>query len=74
MDTDGFTTARLKTKASIQEQRSKTFHIVMKGLQLEDTGVYWAGIDKIYADAMFKIIVVVTEGEVLAVYTIQHSY
>lgn len=67
MDTDGFTTERLKEKAWIYEKRFRTFHILMTGLQLEDTGVYWAGIDKMYADIMFRIKVVVTEGKDLPV-------
>ncbi|KAI5095996.1 hypothetical protein C0J45_14426 [Silurus meridionalis] len=64
MDTDGFTTARLRKRAGIYETRSRTFNIIMKGLQLEDTGIYWAAIDKIYADLMFRINVVVTEESV----------
>lgn len=65
MDTDGFTIAWLRKKARIYETRFRTFHIHMTGLQLEDTGIYWAAIDKIYADIMFRIKVVVTEGKVL---------
>lgn len=71
MDTDGFTTTRLRTKAWIWEKRTKTFHILMTGLQPEDGGVYWAGIDKMYAHIMFRINVVVTEGKVLPVCIIQ---
>ncbi|TSL61247.1 Tubulin alpha-1C chain [Bagarius yarrelli] len=33
----------------------------MTNLKLEDAGIYWAGIDKIYADIMFKVKVMVTE-------------
>ncbi|KAK3518956.1 hypothetical protein QTP70_016218, partial [Hemibagrus guttatus] len=62
MDTDGFTTPRLKKKAKIY-QSLRTIHILMTELQLEDTGIYWAGIDKIYADIMFRIKVVVTEEQ-----------
>lgn len=67
MDTDGFTTARLKGKARIYETKSRILHIFMRGLQLEDSGIYWAGIDKIYADIMFRIKVVVTEGKGLPI-------
>lgn len=63
MDTEGFITPRLKKKAIIY-QSFRTIHILMTGLQQEDTGIYWAGIDKIYADIMFRITVVVTEGKV----------
>lgn len=34
----------------------------VKNLQFDDTGVYWVGIDKIYADIMTDVRVVVTEG------------
>ncbi|KAM9445661.1 uncharacterized protein Hap1MRO34_024417 [Clarias gariepinus] len=64
MDTDGFTTPRLRKKARIYEIRPRTFYIQMTGVQLEDTGIYWAAIDKIYADIMFMIKVVVTEEAV----------
>ncbi|XP_053499544.1 uncharacterized protein LOC128619396 [Ictalurus furcatus] len=64
MDTDGFTIAWLRKKARIYETRFRTFHIHMTGLKLEDTGIYWAAIDKIYADIMFRIKVVVTEEAV----------
>uniref|UniRef100_A0A673C6E0 Immunoglobulin V-set domain-containing protein n=1 Tax=Sphaeramia orbicularis TaxID=375764 RepID=A0A673C6E0_9TELE len=33
------------------------------GLQLKDGGTYWVGIDKIYADVMTSVKVVVTEGK-----------
>lgn len=65
MDTDGFTTSRLKNKARIYQSSFQTFNILITGVQLEDTGIYWAGIDKLYADIMFRINVVVTEGKVL---------
>ncbi|XP_060750576.1 uncharacterized protein LOC132862535 [Tachysurus vachellii] len=64
LDTDGFTTSRLKKKARIYQSGYQTFHILITGVQLEDTGIYWAGIDKIYADIMFRINVMVTEEAV----------
>ncbi|KAL6483449.1 hypothetical protein MHYP_G00083210 [Metynnis hypsauchen] len=62
MDTDGFTKAELKSRAQITETY-RTFHILMTGLQVGDSGVYWAAIDKTYADIMFKIQVKVKEGK-----------
>lgn len=41
----------------------KGLFVKVKGLQLEDAGVYWVGIDKIYSDIMTQVTVVVTEGE-----------
>lgn len=37
--------------------------VKVTGLQFEDTGVYWVGIDKIHADVMTRIEVNITEGE-----------
>lgn len=37
--------------------------VKVTGLRLVDTGVYWVGIDKIHADIMTQVKVVVTEGE-----------
>ncbi|XP_036447246.1 uncharacterized protein LOC118822352 [Colossoma macropomum] len=65
MDTDGFTKAELKNRAQIIDAVYRGLHILMTGLQLRDSGVYWAGIDKIYADIMFKIQVEVTEEAVI---------
>ncbi|KAL7859359.1 hypothetical protein SRHO_G00145060 [Serrasalmus rhombeus] len=62
MDTDGFTKAELKSRAQITETY-RTFNILMTGLQVGDNGVYWAAIDKMYADIMFKIQVEVKEGK-----------
>lgn len=37
-------------------------YLKVNGLRFEDTGVYWVGIDKIYADIMTSVDVVITEG------------
>ncbi|KAG9269077.1 hypothetical protein AMEX_G16055 [Astyanax mexicanus] len=63
MDTDGFTKAQLRSRARIAETGFKNFHIQITGLQLSDTGVYWVGIEKDYADIMVKIQLEVTEGK-----------
>lgn len=51
-------------------QRSHIIDAVRRGLfvkvtdlQFDDTGVYWVGIDKIYADIMTSVNVVITEGK-----------
>lgn len=36
--------------------------VKVRELRFDDAGVYWVGIDKIYADIMTWIKVVVTEG------------
>lgn len=37
--------------------------VKVTGLQFNDAGLYWVGIDKIYADIMSSIKVVITEGK-----------
>ncbi|XP_072552203.1 uncharacterized protein [Salminus brasiliensis] len=64
MDTDGFTKAELKSRARITTTGFRSFHIQVTKLQLRDTGIYWVGIDKIYADIMVKIRVEVSEEAV----------
>ncbi|KAI4896714.1 hypothetical protein NFI96_032880 [Prochilodus magdalenae] len=64
MDTDGFTKAELKNRAWITDAVYRGLHVLMTGLQLRDSGVYWVGIDKIYSDIMFKIHVEVKEEAV----------
>lgn len=56
--------ARSKTgRAYISDLRRRGLFVKVTGLHLEDTGVYWVGIDKINADIMTQVKVVVTEGE-----------
>lgn len=38
-------------------------YVKVTNLQFDDTGVYWVGIDKIYADIMTSVSVVITEGK-----------
>lgn len=55
---------RSKTgRAYIGDLRQKGLFVKVTGLQVEDTGVYWVGIDKIHADIMTQVKVVITEGE-----------
>eukprot|EP00066_Takifugu_rubripes_P011827 XP_011601093.1 PREDICTED: uncharacterized protein LOC105416302 [Takifugu rubripes] len=54
--------ARSKTgRAYIGDLGRRGLFVKVTGLHLEDTGVYWVGIDKINADIMTQVKVVVTE-------------
>ncbi|XP_035377219.1 uncharacterized protein LOC113576438 [Electrophorus electricus] len=61
MDTDGFTKATLRRRAQIIDAVYGGLHVLVSALQVEDTGIYWVGIDKIYTDIMVKIQVSVRE-------------
>ena len=50
------------TRFRLLQYRSMLY-VEIRALRLEDTGVYWVGIDKPYADIMFLINVEVTEGK-----------
>ncbi|KAG7472094.1 hypothetical protein MATL_G00104970 [Megalops atlanticus] len=60
-DTDGFTKADVRGRIRIQDAYRRGLFIVMMDLRFADAGVYWVGIDKIYADIMTQISVKVTE-------------
>ncbi|XP_035501804.1 uncharacterized protein LOC118317322 [Scophthalmus maximus] len=45
----------------VLDARRKGLFVKVTGLQLDDTGVYWVGIDKIYADIMTSVNVFITE-------------
>uniref|UniRef100_A0A8D3BTB3 Immunoglobulin V-set domain-containing protein n=1 Tax=Scophthalmus maximus TaxID=52904 RepID=A0A8D3BTB3_SCOMX len=47
----------------VLDARRKGLFVKVTGLQLDDTGVYWVGIDKIYADIMTSVNVFITEGK-----------
>lgn len=62
MDSDNL--VRSKTgRVYVVDLRKRGLFVKVTGLQFEDTGVYWVGIDKIHADVMTSVKVVVTEGE-----------
>ncbi|XP_035239329.1 uncharacterized protein LOC118208596 [Anguilla anguilla] len=61
MDTDGFTKRELKGRIQIHDARKNGLFVVMTDLRLADTGHYWVGIDKIYADLMSPISITVSE-------------
>lgn len=62
MDSD-FPARRKADRAYIGDFGRRGLFVKVTGLHLEDTGVYWVGIDKINADIMTQVKVVVTEGE-----------
>lgn len=62
MDSD-FPARRKADRAYIGDLGRRGLFVKVTGLHLEDTGVYWVGIDKINADIMTQVKVVVTEGE-----------
>lgn len=56
----------VKSKTSrvcVRDLKRMGLSVKVTGLQFEDTGVYWVGIDKIHADVMTRIEVNITEGE-----------
>ncbi|KAF3697262.1 CMRF35-like molecule 5 [Channa argus] len=48
-------------KSVIIDQNKNGIFVKVTNLQFEDTGVYWVGIDRIYADIMTSVKVVITE-------------
>lgn len=65
MDTDGFTHAVYRTRAQIIDRVSRGLIVYIRDLRLDDSGIYWVAIDKIYADIMTRIQVTVTKGKTL---------
>lgn len=62
MDSD-FPASSKTGRAYIGGLGQQRLFVKVTGLHLEDTGVYWVGIDKRHADIMTQVKVVVTEGE-----------
>lgn len=62
MDSEGRTRSRVTHRTLVVDARRKGLFVKVKNLQFDDTGVYWVGIDKIYADIMTCVSLVVTEG------------
>ncbi|XP_039507668.1 uncharacterized protein LOC120462977 isoform X1 [Pimephales promelas] len=60
MDTNGFTQAAYRTRAQIIDRVSRGLIVNVRDLKLDDTGIYWVAIDKIYSDIMTRIQVTVT--------------
>uniref|UniRef100_A0A8C1TNI3 Immunoglobulin domain-containing protein n=1 Tax=Cyprinus carpio TaxID=7962 RepID=A0A8C1TNI3_CYPCA len=61
MDTDGFTHAEYRTRAQIIDRVSRGLIVYIRDLKLDDSGIYWIAIDKIYSDIMTRIQVTVTK-------------
>lgn len=62
MDSDNL--VRSKTdRVLVTDLGQRGLIVKVTGLQFGDAGEYWVGIDKMYADVMTPIKVVVTEGE-----------
>ncbi|XP_033899211.1 CMRF35-like molecule 8 isoform X1 [Acipenser ruthenus] len=64
IDTDGSVKTNYNGRISIWDNRRGLLSIEMKQLSLEDTGTYWCGIDKPYADIMCAIHVKIVEEPV----------
>ena len=47
----------------IFDYKSRTLFVEIRALRMEDTGVYWVGINKHYADIMVSVDIEVTEGK-----------
>ncbi|XP_035997399.1 polymeric immunoglobulin receptor-like [Fundulus heteroclitus] len=60
-DTDGFVNTKYRNRLSIFDTRSGGLVVKVTNLQIEDSDVYWIGIDKMYADIMTSIKVTVTQ-------------
>ncbi|XP_067302239.1 uncharacterized protein [Pseudorasbora parva] len=65
MDTEGFTQAAYRTRAQIIDGVSRGLIVNVRDLKLDDTGIYWVAIDKIYSDIMTRIQIKVTKEAVM---------
>ncbi|KAM9751161.1 uncharacterized protein ACNS7B_008070 isoform 1-T1 [Menidia menidia] len=52
---------KIACKSHVHDARRQGLFVEVTDLRLDDSGVYWIGIDKIYADIMVSITVVITE-------------
>ncbi|KAJ8016903.1 hypothetical protein DPEC_G00012180 [Dallia pectoralis] len=66
MDTDGFTNSDFRQRCQIIDGGRTGIHITVRNLKIEDTGVYWVGIDKAYADIMTSVHLIVTLKEAVS--------
>lgn len=62
VDSEGRTRSRKTHRSQIVDAGRRGLFVKVRELRFDDAGVYWVGIDKIYADIMRSIKVVVTEG------------
>ncbi|TKS76659.1 CMRF35-like molecule 5 [Collichthys lucidus] len=61
VDSEDGTRTAYAQRAEITDARRYGLFVKVRDLQFEDSGVYWVGIDKIYADIMASVNVVITE-------------
>lgn len=52
-----------RRRSNMIDRGRRGLFVKVTSLQFDDTGAYWVGIDKIYADIMTSVNVVVTEGK-----------
>uniref|UniRef100_A0A3Q1JJF7 Immunoglobulin V-set domain-containing protein n=1 Tax=Anabas testudineus TaxID=64144 RepID=A0A3Q1JJF7_ANATE len=50
-------------RSIIVDAGRRGLYVKVTNLQFDDTGAYWVGIDKVYADIMTSVSVVITEGK-----------
>lgn len=62
-DSEGVTKTKNTHRSHVIDARRRGLFVKVTHLQFEDAGVYWVGIDKVYADIMTSVNVVITEGK-----------
>ncbi|XP_044066551.1 uncharacterized protein LOC122882820 [Siniperca chuatsi] len=65
VDSEGGAKTKNTHRSQIIDAGKRGLFVKVTNLQFDDTGVYWIGIDKIYADIMTSVNVVITEVPVL---------
>ncbi|XP_078497390.1 polymeric immunoglobulin receptor-like [Lissotriton helveticus] len=63
-DTSGFINTKYATRLSLKDTRVGLFSITFRQLSLEDSGTYWCGIERPYADIMTSMTLDVKEEPV----------
>uniref|UniRef100_A0A8C6SA66 Immunoglobulin V-set domain-containing protein n=1 Tax=Neogobius melanostomus TaxID=47308 RepID=A0A8C6SA66_9GOBI len=58
------TVTKTPQRSTVLDARNRGLYIKMTGLRLEDSETYWVGIDKVNADIMTSVEVVVTEDNI----------
>lgn len=73
VDSEGRAKTKNTHRSEIIDARRRGLFVKVSGLQFDDTGVFWVGIDKAYADIMTRVKVVITEGKNKTVCTFNSS-
>ena len=63
VDSDGIAKTKYTHRSHIFGTRRGDLYVKVTNLQTDDSGMYWIGIDKVYADIMTSVTLVVTEGK-----------